>query len=139
MSSPWGPPQTPYSQGELKPPRSSARKRTERIGYIFYLSLFVLAPIIGWGIGDIISPLVTNPDYDPTSSSEVIENCYLNYDSPSGPYETCDYGESNPKLIRKFGNPELFMFLTFWGAVFCLPPLKRVFLRRIWNRTRKGS
>lgn len=146
MVAQWDPPQIPkpletskarYTSRRSKSAFPSARKLLEQIGFSIYIALFLLAPLVGWQVGELVSPLVPNPTYDPTVNSKVVENCYLSYDSPRGPYETCDYSESNPKLVRKYGNPELYMFLMFWGAVFSLPPLKREFLRSVWNRRSK--
>ena len=108
------------------------RKRVARIGFMAYLSLFVLAPFVGWAVGERISPLVPNPDYVSGDGPQIQTRCYDEY-GPGGPIPECyDYDE-NPELVPRFGNPELYMVGAFWLAVIVLPKLKARFVKRFWT------
>ncbi len=84
-------------------------------------------------MGEEISPLVPNPDYQPGGGQQIVEDCYLEY-GPGGGQEVCDYYDENPKMIRRLGTPELYMMLSFWIAVFSLRAFKKRFLDDNWLR-----
>lgn len=132
MTSAWDP---PIPERDPRSPKrvSATHRRIARTGFFLYLSLFVVAPLAGWEVGERVSPLVPNPEYQPAEGPQIRVDCYTEYGRGGSASERCDYYDVNPAMVRRYGSPSLYLFAAFWSAVFVLPKLKARFVKRFWE------
>lgn len=91
-----------------------------------------------YAIAEGLFPLVPNPEYDPTTATEVREVCYNDY-GPGGAIPTCQTEDAdNAPLIRRFGwigGTAYGALLSFgivcaWGG---LVSAKKWWIREVWD------
>lgn len=99
-----------------------------RLGFLVYMSTFLIVPFIVIWVAELIFAVVPNPDYNQSVGSQIRTECYQDY-ARGGISDCVDY-DDNPAEIRRFYGDTLYgLFIiggvvTAWGV---LPKAQRKF------------